>query len=61
MKTIIPELSQLEDLDMNYILPILKESKIPESVIEDNVTILLEKSHIDYMLICLLLLTMVLF
>jgi hypothetical protein len=36
MKTIIPELSQLEDLDMNYILPILKESKIPESVIEDT-------------------------
>ena len=36
MKTIIPELSQLEDLDMNYILPILKESKLPESVIQDT-------------------------
>jgi len=36
MKTIIPELSQLEDLDMSYMLPILEESNIPEDVITDS-------------------------
>ena len=36
MKTVIPELKQLEDLDMRYSLQILEESNIPAEVIDDS-------------------------
>ncbi len=36
MNTNIPELKQLEDLDMGYLLQILEESNIPTEVIDDS-------------------------
>ena len=36
MKTFIPDLKQLEDLDVKYLLEILEESNIPAEVIDDS-------------------------